>query len=265
MPEPTVYAFIRNSPLLFSSIYFFVNPFSLYLVLMKNKTIAYIFLLCCITDIFSNMFGFTTLHWISKPLLIPCLMALLGKETNFTKEKNVLLMLTGLFLGWLGDVLLMFDSNPLFFILGLVGFLCGHLFYIFYFKNIPSSYTKTTRQGFLFLLPVSMYVAGLLYLLYPFIGALKVPVTAYAIVLGAMLCMALWQYYKIDFQTALLFIAGAICFVVSDSVLAINKFYHSFSVAGFIIMTTYCTAQYLIVLGAIKVYQNKIVVKEVNV
>jgi uncharacterized membrane protein YhhN len=229
---------------------------------MKNKTIAYIFLLCCITNIFSNILGFTTLQWISKPLLMPCLMTLLVNETNFTKEKSVLLMLAGLFFGWLGDVLLMFDSNPPFFILGLVGFLCGHLFYIFYFKNIPSSGTRTKKYNFLFLLPVLMYVAGLLYLLYPFIGALKIPVIAYAIVLGAMLCMALWQYYKIDFQTVLLFIAGAISFVISDSVLAINKFYHSFSLAGLIITTTYCTAQYLIVKGAIKVYQNKIGLEE---
>jgi len=45
---------------------------------------------------------------------------------------------------------------------------------------------------------------------------------------------------------------GAILFIISDSVLAINKFYEPFSAAGIIIMLTYAFAQMLIVLGVIK-------------
>ena len=175
-------------------------------------------------------------------------------------------MLAGLFFGWLGDVLLMFESiRPLFFIFGLVGFLCGHLCYIFYFKNIATGYAKATKQQLLFVIPVAIYVAGLLYLLYPSLGALKIPVTVYAIVLAAMLCVALWLQYKIYKRVALFFVSGAVFFVLSDSVLAINKFYHSFSQAGFIIMGSYCIAQYLIVRGAIKVYQGKSALSEVKV
>jgi len=45
---------------------------------------------------------------------------------------------------------------------------------------------------------------------------------------------------------------GALLFVISDSVLAINKFYQSFEMAGVIIMLTYGLAQLFIVQGAIK-------------
>jgi uncharacterized membrane protein YhhN len=45
---------------------------------------------------------------------------------------------------------------------------------------------------------------------------------------------------------------GASFFVISDSLLAINKFYQPFAHAGILIMLTYCTAQYFIVQGFIK-------------
>ena len=47
---------------------------------------------------------------------------------------------------------------------------------------------------------------------------------------------------------------GALLFVISDSVLAINKFYQPFEVAGVIIMLTYGLAQLFIVEGAFSIY-----------
>ena len=49
--------------------------------------------------------------------------------------------------------------------------------------------------------------------------------------------------------------AGALLFVISDSVLAINKFYHPFEIAGIIIMLTYGLAQFFIAEGAIQYIQ----------
>jgi uncharacterized membrane protein YhhN len=48
------------------------------------------------------------------------------------------------------------------------------------------------------------------------------------------------------------FVAGAVLFVLSDSLLAINKFYQPLAFAGTLIMLTYCAAQYFIVMGFIK-------------
>jgi uncharacterized membrane protein YhhN len=45
---------------------------------------------------------------------------------------------------------------------------------------------------------------------------------------------------------------GALLFVISDSVLAINKFYQSFDFAGIIIILTYCLAQLFIIEGAMR-------------
>jgi uncharacterized membrane protein YhhN len=51
---------------------------------------------------------------------------------------------------------------------------------------------------------------------------------------------------------------GAVLFVVSDSLLAINKFYSSFELAGVLIMLTYGMAQLLIVTGAINYIRKQI-------
>ena len=49
---------------------------------------------------------------------------------------------------------------------------------------------------------------------------------------------------------------GALLFVISDSVLAINKFYQSFELAGIVIMLTYGFAQLFIIEGAISIFAN---------
>jgi hypothetical protein len=46
-----------------------------------------------------------------------------------------------------------------------------------------------------------------------------------------------------------MFFTGALFFMLSDSLLAINKFYRPFPLAGFLIMLSYIVAQYLIVIG----------------
>jgi uncharacterized membrane protein YhhN len=43
---------------------------------------------------------------------------------------------------------------------------------------------------------------------------------------------------------------GALLFVISDSILAINKFYQSFEMANILIMLSYGFAQFYIVKGA---------------
>jgi hypothetical protein len=45
---------------------------------------------------------------------------------------------------------------------------------------------------------------------------------------------------------------GALLFVISDSALAINNYYHSFQLAGPVIVLTYGFAQLFLILGAVK-------------
>jgi len=66
-----------------------------------------------------------------------------------------------------------------------------------------------------------------------------------------MLFYSLHIFYKTNPPANKFFVVGAIFFVLSDSLLAINKFYQTFSMAGVGIMLTYCLAQYFIVRGCV--------------
>jgi uncharacterized membrane protein YhhN len=86
-----------------------------------------------------------------------------------------------------------------------------------------------------------------------FWGALKIPVIIYALIICSMLLSSIYIYPIIKPPFNGFFVTGALLFVFSDSLLALNKFYHPFTLAGAGIMLTYCAAQYFIVIGVIGV------------
>jgi len=55
--------------------------------------------------------------------------------------------------------------------------------------------------------------------------------------------------------------SGALLFIVSDSVLAVNKFYIPFIEAGIITMVTYAAAQLLLVQGAVEYIKDELEMK----
>lgn len=182
---------------------------------------------------------------ISKSLLIPILLvawvAASGLKTGFSK-----LIAAALAFCWLGDVLLI--KNELF-IHGLAVFLTGHIFYILAVTRIKGKGLLQYRPYLV--LTVVLYVIGLMMFLFPYLGELLIPVILYAAVISIFLLLCLHTFRKTDRKTAGYFAAGAIFFVLSDSLLAINKFAVSIPWSGIWVMSTYCTAQFLLVYAAI--------------
>ncbi len=193
-----------------------------------------------------------TLRLYSKPLLMPLLMAAYVSEAGF-RGRHQRFLLSALFLSWLGDVLLMFDGRSSgFFIAGLSSFLLAHVVYIAYFLGIRSDRTSYLKTRPVMLLVVVVYVIELLYILWPRLGGMRLPVTVYGIVIGTMLACALWQYGRLENRTAWSFISGAMFFVISDSLLAINRFAHPTPAGGILVMATYCLAQFMLARGSVR-------------
>lgn len=216
-----------------------------------QKKIAIAFWLLTLADIIGITADVPLLHFIAKPLLVPALLLLLYFTTSPVPGKSLLLV--GLFFSWLGDLFLLFEyANKLFFIFGLASFLTTHIFYIIYFLRIRSAGISLLKKQPLLALLVAAYGISLVWLLYPHLNDLKLPVMAYATVICTMLLCSLHVFYKLNRKAANYFIAGAACFVLSDSLLAINKFYQPFPLAGVAIMLTYCAAQFFIVKGYIQ-------------
>ncbi len=86
------------------------------------------------------------------------------------------------------------------------------------------------------------------WLLYPGLGNMAHPVLIYIIVILTMCWRA---FAQTDFNKyAVYALAGALLFVVSDSLIAFNKFYVELEFARYLIMLTYWAAQSLIFYSA---------------
>lgn len=220
-----------------------------------QKKLTFLFWLLAILDVAGIAANIEMLHFAVKPLLIPALWLLLYFTKSVIPGKNVLL--TGLFFSWLGDVFLLFEyKHALFFIFGLVSFLTTHIFYIVYFLRIRSEKTSLLKKQPVFIAMVLTYGITLVWQLYPYLGDLKLPVMVYAAIICSMLLCSLHIFLKVNKKAAAFYLLGAVAFVVSDSLLAINKFYAPFANAGVFIMLTYCAAQFFIIAGYTKQDQS---------
>ena len=163
-------------------------------------------------------------------------------------------LLLAFFFSWMGDNFLMFSGmNELFFFAGVGGFFLAQLSYIYIF----SRYSEENRRGYLRKKPwlitfFLLYVGGIYIVLLPGLeGIMKPVILVYALSLMAMSMMALNRRGRVNPPSFRYVFAGSILFLLSDSMIAINKFSMEFSLAGFWIMITYISAQYLIMRGLV--------------
>ncbi|WP_136668216.1 lysoplasmalogenase [Flavobacterium sp. H122] len=193
--------------------------------------------------------------WYLKPVLLPFLILETYSSEKF-KTKN--LLLSALVFSWIGDIVLMFtDKGELYFIFGLVSFLIAHVLFIFLFIKQNKENSKTPKLFWLSVLGVVFYLFGMLSLLFPKLGDLKIPVAVYAITISLMLLLAIKGYFNWSEPNNQTILFGALFFISSDSILAINKFHTELPKSGFFIMITYLIAQYLITEGIIRLNHTK--------
>ena len=109
------------------------------------------------------------------------------------------------------------------------------------------------------ILPVVAYGLFLVAFLYNDLGEMRLPVIIYAMVIMAMLVGALTRAGKTGRTSFWLVLAGAALFVLSDSLLAVNKFSYAIPAGSVLIMSTYVLGQYLIVTGSIRQFRKRLV------
>lgn len=221
---------------------------------MKNNLFLKIYIGLSIIYLLILFFGYENLDFYLKPVLIP----LLGLGVYFHSKfpsKNILL--GALLFSWIGDVVLLFEGiGEIYFILGLVAFLISHIIYCVVFNK----QIKTIRinKAFLFSgsIVILIYLIGMLSALLPTLGDLKIPVIVYASVISLMLFFAFSGLLTWEKPGNQFVFIGAVVFILSDSILAVDKFYNPIQKSSVFIMSTYLVAQYLIVTGILKLNSN---------
>lgn len=186
-------------------------------------------------------------YMVFKPLtmlIAIVFVAISAQSTGATGRFNALLI-AALVFSLAGDVFLMLPGN--YFIPGLASFLVAHLFYIALFRQGQTWFPSRRALAGVLAVGATMYA-----IVWGGLGdpVLKVAVAAYVSVISLMAAQAIGRATVLGDAAARSVALGACVFMVSDSLIAINKFVTPVALAPLWILATYYCAQMLIVHNA---------------
>ncbi len=201
----------------------------------------------------TSALGFTAWHLLFKPLTMAIAITYVAIRAypmsatgRFRLHRSYLLLLSALLGSLAGDVFLMLSEHL--FIPGLVSFLLAHLCYIALFKQGVGWFGHRGALGGTLALGIGMYAflwqGGL-----P--AALRVPVAVYVVVIALMAAQAWGRHAALRERSSLAVALGACCFMLSDSLLATNRFVQPLPLSQLWVLATYYAAQVLIVSGMV--------------
>ncbi len=191
------------------------------------------FIFFAVLFIASTFFKPYPLSWLVK--IIP--MAILMVTTfQLMESKSERLFLMGLVFSTCGDFFLDYDRVN-WFVFGLGSFFLAHLFYLMALWPVE-------RKNILAIIAYSTYGLIICYVFSPGLGALLVPVLAYMSVL-----MMMGIFTLISRKSNIWLVIGGISFIISDSIIGLNKFYTEIPYPHLLIMPTYYFAQFALVKG----------------
>ena len=167
-------------------------------------------------------------------------------------------LMAALGLSWGGDVLLLFSSDPglggYAFLGGLLLFLAAHAAYITTFlrlrRDAPAPGRSETASRTSLLLGSALYLVLFMRLLWPGLDPMmKIAVPLYAAVILAMAWVATGLRGHVPTAPWRSMVLGALLFVISDSLIALNRFAFDVPYARLAIMSSYIAAQALLATG----------------
>ncbi|RED99790.1 lysoplasmalogenase [Marinoscillum furvescens] len=217
---------------------------------MKSKILLGGYILLIAIHLIADLISHEAYFQLSKVALMPMLMFWVYTQANGYVTLTRLLLFPALVASWGGDIFLLFQANQWYFISGLGCFLIGQLLYALIFAK-----AKNLQRSFSFWqLTPGIFVVGFSFLVItPQVpGELLAPVGLYTLCLALVLTSAMRRYQATNHFSYKTGVIGSALFVLSDSLIAINKFWMTLPYATIWIMTTYCLAQYLICYSILK-------------
>lgn len=175
------------------------------------------------------------LHWIAKPLATALVFALAWRARPAVSARYRHFVLAGIACSLAGDVLLMLPGDL--FVPGLVAFLLGHACFIAALLGD----SRFAVPAWPLLACLAYGIANLVALWGAIAAPLRVPVVVYVAVLCSMAGQALARALRGE-APARLAARGALLFMLSDSVLAWDRFRGPLPLASLWVLATYYLA-----------------------
>jgi len=201
--------------------------------------------------------GLTGLHYLFKPLTMGFAIIFIATRAYSTRARGqynphfhafLALALTA---SLLGDVFLMLPGND-YFIPGLASFLVAHLFYIVLFRQRMGWFPDRKALLIVLSLGAAMYAVLWGSLQDP---ALRLAVAVYVMAISLMTAQAIGRSAILGDNASRWVAVGACVFMLSDSLIALNRFLYPLPLAPLWVLLTYYAAQVLILHNACKVHR----------
>jgi len=188
--------------------------------------------------IYVQYIGSRQAGYILKPLTMLLVIGMASVHVSRQPRFYGKALLAGLLFSLGGDVFLMQSG---YFRHGLFSFLIAHLCYLAAFmRGRRFRVTWPVLQIFV------LYGLAILGLLWPGLGADMLPVIFYILVILLMGQQACERWLRLRTNAARQALIGALLFIFSDSVLALNRFRTAFTLAPLLILGSYFTAQWFL-------------------
>jgi uncharacterized membrane protein YhhN len=212
-----------------------------------NRLIELLLIAVAVLATLTSVLGLQALHFIFKPLtmLVAIIFVAVRAYQSGVTGRFDYLLLAALAASMAGDVFLMLPGG--YFIPGLASFLVAHLFYIALFRQGVPWFPSRVALAAGLAVGAAMYAWVWTGLNDP---VLKVAVAAYVSVISLMVAQAIGRATVHRSATSTAVALGACIFMLSDSLIAINRFVQPLPLVSLWVLTTYYVAQLLMVHNA---------------
>lgn len=187
----------------------------------------------------------TKARQVTKPILMPLLLLFYWLKADVPAVLVMLALVTST----MGDIFLLWPEKQVTFVAGLLSFLTAHALYIVVFTGSTALANGLPVWFYLAAVPYLLYCTGLFLMLRPYLGPMKAPFVLYSAAIAAMSLISLLRTPSFSGAGFYMPFIGSLLFVVSDSILAVDTFRSKIPRGDVYIMSTYITAQVLIVAG----------------
>ena len=201
---------------------------------IKQKFVI-VFAIIVIAELFlMNIESLHTFHYFTKPLMVGSLIAYFIPHSNHLSKQAKYLTILALVFSVIGDMFLM--NSDEFFVHGLIAFLLAHIFYILVFAR------KGNSKPIGFVALIAIYGCVIFYVIKDGLDKMMIPVLIYMLVILMMAVFAFRRKGSVPKQSFYLVFIGALFFVFSDSLIALDKFYMPipFARTGIILTYAFC-------------------------
>lgn len=195
------------------------------------------------------------LVYLCKPLLLLILSSWFFFSSRRVGDRFTLLVQAGLFFSLVGDVALMLPSaDQFYFLIGLAAFLMAHLCYTMAFAQNIADAGPGAGPLVPLLIAIALVAFGFFFALdlVPKVDdSVSLPVIIYVVAITLMGIAAAFRFGRTFPRSFMLVMAGAVLFILSDALLATNRFMKPLGHAAWSVMLTYGLAQLLIAAGCL--------------